>query len=158
MRHYTEIDIFPIFQFNKCKDGDLQYLYMYSLNKIKTGDIPKKYPPGFVDVYYNMLYQFDHLDPKFARLLNRIARFDNLYVQTLDKKYLNKKNLLIAEYENSLKNIEQSEQSFTDQFAAVKRWTGLDLDMFTTSTKEYYAHIEAYKQFELKQAEINGKA
>lgn len=140
MKYHTSIDTLPIFNFMKCKEGELQYLY-----KCDIDNVPKSFPEHFKDVFFSLIYQFDYLDTNFARTLNRIALYENKYYQTLEKKWLNKKNLLIAEH-NLMMSKMVDDQPFLEMVAIIEKWLGIQLDIHKTSTRKYYAYIEALKK------------
>ena len=140
LKYYKSADTLPIYNFIKCKSGELQYLY-----KCDVDEVPESFPESFHEAFMNVIFSLTNIDTSLIRMKEQAAKYENLYATTKNKKWLNKKNL--KEYEIKVK-IESSEgegEDFFTQVAQVSRILKIDINVFKCPTNQYFGKVEDIK-------------
>lgn len=137
-KYYKSLDTLPIYNFDQCKKGNYQFLYYGNID-----ELPEKYPSTFVNMFMKLIYTLNHVDTDMVDLLYKIAKFDNKYAATKDKKFLNKKNMLQYEYDEKLKKTET--QDFWTQVGIVEKHMNRDINVYTCSTNKFLGYVHSLK-------------
>jgi len=137
VNYYKSADTLPIFNFMKCKDGDLRYLY-----KCDIDNLPDKCPEKFNEYFLEILYDLDGLDLSVIRMVYNIARYDNNYTVTKDKKWLNKRNLLQADYKRRIEINKEEKVNFMEQVGVVENFLKREIDVYKCSTRKYFGYVQ----------------
>lgn len=135
-KYYKSADIIPIYNFNECRKGNLQYLY-----KCDIDEVPEKYPDSFNQVWIELLYTLKYVDVTLLRILEQSAKYENMYAVTKDKKWLNKKNLREAEYFRQIESSKENKDDFDAQVIAIEKYLRREVNIFTCPTNKYYGYL-----------------
>jgi hypothetical protein len=70
--YYTHIDDISIYNWHHVEQGDLTYLY----KRVRL----KKVPALFNEIFRDMFYQFEKIDPTYFRKIHKLAYLKSMYV------------------------------------------------------------------------------
>lgn len=141
IKYYKSPDTLPIFNFNKCREGDLKYLYQLPID-----DLPKVYPDYFGDVFMNILFELDEVDISLINLMFKSAKYENMYTITKEKKWLNKARLTEAEYTRMIELSKAADFDFMKQVSKVEVFLKRDLDIYKCSTSKYFGYLRQMRE------------
>ena len=144
--YYKTIDTLPIANFMQCQEGKLQYLYKQPFDSIKKDG---KFPRKFYDVFGNLIYQFDYVDNTLVRILLRASVLNNKYAVTKDITFKNRANRELAEYKRlfNIRINEVKSSFFMDQVVALEEYLKMSIDIYTMTTRKYFAHLKRYEDY-----------
>ena len=133
---YYKTAYLPIFNFKQCEKGELQYLY-----KCDIDEVPETYPDYFQNIYMDILFELE-LDLSIIKLVHRVAKYDNLYAVTKDKKWLNKARLTEAEYKRRIDITNDKKDNFLQQVRQVEKYFNCEIDIFKYPTIRYFNDLD----------------
>jgi len=135
-KYYKSLNTLPIFNFEQCKKGEYQYLLIGNID-----DLPEKYPPSFVSIFMDMLFELEHANTDMVHTLYRIAKYDNKFAQTKEGKWKVKRDLLQYEYDQKLKDKSESKQDFFTQVGIVEKFMKREINVYTCPTNKYLGYV-----------------
>lgn len=141
--YHTSIDTLPIYNFIECCEGNLQYLFKGNVDKL-----PKIFPEKFIKIYEELFFQFDKLNNQNIRMSHRSAMDRAKFLLSGGKDTVAYVRAMDTEVQ--LKKIMDNEDiinlkaNFNEEWIELKRFMYGQLDIYITSTREYYNIRENY--------------
>jgi len=151
MKHHKTIQTLPIANFEECKKGKLQYLYVCDFF-----DVPDDYPESFVQIYNELFYQLPNPDMVLPNLRYKIALNYNKALTENARSYISKAQSLEIEYQRILRQRKRQSENynFYKTLEALEQWRKTPIDIYKTTTAHFYTMIEQYEKYV---SQINAK-
>lgn len=138
-KYYKSIDEMPIFNWNKCLDGDFKYVH----SELKEDVINETM---FNDVYDDFLKQrgLDKTLNNIFKVMKKKAILECDYLISRDRFLLTLIEIEEAKLNSLRKPSMNNAMSFEKTLVYLSKWLGFGINAHKTSTKQYFAYLDEY--------------
>ena len=138
-KYYLELNEIPLFNFEKCMEGDYSYIRKDDKDKWGKGEVM-----AFVELYekYVQKYNKKDLESKIS-LYKSLIQLQCAYVETGEDYFLTQIEIKKASIPKAK---EKTQSNTTETLLILGQYAGYRLDPRTLTVDEYYTLIQLYER------------
>ena len=138
-KYYKSIDEMPIYNWNKCLDGDFKYVHIELKEEVINETM-------FNDVYDDFLKQrgLDKTLNNIFKVMKKKALLECDYLISHDRFLLTLIEVEERKLEQLRKPSTNNEMSFEKTLVYLSKWLGFGVNPRETTTKQYFAYLDEY--------------
>jgi hypothetical protein len=137
-KYYSELNEMPLYNFEKCLEGDYRYVCKALPEKWKIDELQ-----AFSDVYEKFVqkYQRKDLETKIA-MYKAIISLQCMYIETKDEYFITQIDIKKAQ----LPKVEKTESNTQNTLTVLSKWMGFRLNPREITVDEFYSIVENYER------------
>ena len=138
-KYYLELNEIPLFNFEKCMEGDYSYIRKDNKEKWGKGEVM-----AFVELYekYVQKYNKKDLDNKIS-LYKSLIQLQCAYVETGEDYFLTQIEIKKASLPKAK---EKTQSNTTETLLVLSKYTGYRLDPKKVTVDEYFTLMKLYER------------